>query len=47
MLGGNLDKKCILLEQGLLSNYLYQNLNCCQDLDNKYVDMKQIKMLCQ
>ena len=38
--GYHLHKKCILSKQDFLSHYFYQNLNFCQDLKRKSVEMK-------
>ena len=42
MMGENLHKKFILLELGFLPQCFYQNLNCCQYLNKRSVEMKQI-----
>ena len=40
LLGGNLYKKYIWLEQGFLSYCFYQNLNLCRNLNSQCIEMK-------
>ena len=47
LLRGNLHKKWIWLEHGLLSNCFYQNLKFSQNLNNQSVEIKQTEIFCQ